>query len=199
MNIVLIRHAESRFNLKETGNLNSGLSERGKIQANEVAAFLKRKFDDIDKWIGYVSPFTRTLETAKTIDAHTGIKFDIDFRIAEYAHPSSGYGLKTLEIELPNKNKWQQKPESEADFLYRLEAFIESLKEKDGQYVVVSHAMPIYTMIHILLGTPMIPQWDRKILNTSVTWFKENKLKYFARFVNSGNDPRIDSDSISFI
>jgi hypothetical protein len=88
--LLLIRHAESEFNAKETKDLDSALTRNGRRQAIEVSAFLKRKFDDIKNWRGFVSPLLRTLQTAKIIHEHTDIRFDVDFRLIEYNNATPG-------------------------------------------------------------------------------------------------------------
>lgn len=204
MELLFLRHAESQWNAKESDHLDSAITKLGRKQAIEAAAFLKRKFDDIKEWNGIVSPFLRTLQTANIISEHTDLSFTADWGASEYG---GDYQCHT-EIEIParkekfpeffkgiNANSWQMTRELENVFFDRILKFIQQLK-KDEKYVIVSHAMPIYTMIYILKGIYVVPKWDRRILNTSVTWIKNGEMKYFARYVNSGKDPRPDRDEI---
>lgn len=204
MELLIVRHAESKFNAKESNHLDSEITKLGSKQAIDVASFLKRKFDDINEWNGIVSPFLRTLQTAKAINDLTDLNFTVDWGVSEYG---GGYSCRT-EIEIPARkerfpeffkgidtNSWQMTTEPENIFFDRILKFIQQLK-KDKKYVIVSHAMPIYTMIYILKGVYVVPKWDRRILNTTVTWIKNGEMKYFARYVNSGKDPRPDRDEI---
>jgi len=208
MELLLIRHAESQYNAKETDHLDSALTKLGRKQTIDVSAFLKRKFDDIQEWDGLVSPFLRTLQTAKTIYEHTDLKFKVDWRIHEYG---GDYACMTS-FDIPNRkdkfpeffedtevNSWKMIAEVKSDFFDRILKFVEWLQEYNGRYVIVSHAIPIYTMIYILKGIYRMPKWDRRILNTSVTWIWNNEIRYFARYVNSGKDPRPDGKEITLI
>lgn len=205
MQLLLIRHAQSQHNARETSDLDSGLTKWGKEQSTEVALFLKRAFDDIADWKGFTSPFLRTLQTSQIIKDHTKVDFEVNWDLHEYIHGSSGYTFGS-KLVIPNrKNKfpsffnsspssWSVHPEKDKDILARTMNFLDFVEKKGyDKVLLVSHAMPIYVMIYILQGTPMVPKWDRKILNTSVTWFENGTMRYFAKFVNSGDDPREDS------
>jgi broad specificity phosphatase PhoE len=125
----------------------------------------------------------------------------VNWDIREWAHKTSGYTRRVVKI--PNRHKtfpefftnsepeeYKQKYESKEQLLSRVINFINELKKRGGQYVIISHGMVIYTMIYILNGIFKVPVWDKKILNTSVTWYENDECKYFAKFVNSGQDPR---------
>lgn len=219
MEIILIRHAESEYNTKESRHLDSPITKNGRRQAIELSAFLKRKFDDISDWRGYVSPLLRTLQTAKIIHEHTEMRFDVEYRLVEYNNGSSGYPYNfILDIPVrrdwfadffrkvpPDQKFWRQEAEEEQILINRLTGYLNFLKSEhpNDKIILVSHAMPIYTMIYLLKDIAIVPKWDRKILNTSVTWFtnveNQPKCRYFARFVNSGRDPRPDGPVVPFI
>jgi broad specificity phosphatase PhoE len=199
MELILVRHAESLFNTRESKHLDAQLSKRGVRQCQEVANYLSKKLEN--EWHGFVSPYFRTLATANAIRKETGIEFDIDWRIREFSN-GAGYTRNThfdvefrpelfpeifRDMENPN---WVATFETGEDLIDRLLDFWCELKEKDGKYIMVSHAMPIYTMYNLINGTHTIPKWDKKILNTSVTHFIDEECNYFAKFVNSGVDPR---------
>ena len=207
MELLFIRHAESQFNAKETHDLDSALTKLGRKQAIDAAAFLKRKFDNIDEWEGYVSPFLRTLQTAKTINEHTNVKFKVDWGISEYG---GDYSCTTNIFVPARKEKfpdffkettiegWKMHSETEQELLNKTTKFLEKIQQVDGKYIIISHAMTIYTMINIIKGIMLVPKWDKRILNTSITWIVNNEIKYFARYVNSGKDPKPDGREILF-
>jgi broad specificity phosphatase PhoE len=206
MELLIIRHGESHFNTKETSNLNSPLTSLGRDQCYTCGAFLRRKFgDSISEWKGIVSPFLRTVQTADILNRYTECGFTVDWQIREFAHSNSGYsGAQTLEIPSYRDRfpefypegeppKYIQHMESEESLVSRVSEFLAELEDEDGKYIVVSHGLTIYTMIYVMNGNPQVPIWDRKVLNTSVTYFNDNKMVYFARFVNGGRDPRGDA------
>lgn len=207
MQLLLIRHGECQHNAKETDNLDSGLTKLGRKQSIELVAFLKRKWgDEMKEWKGFVSPFLRCLQTAQILWEHAEINFDVDWRLREWAHGSSGYHANT-HVEVPNRKikfpeffhvdappSWNVPGENETHLLARMIEFTNFVKKSNYEkIIVISHAMPIYTMIYILKDVPMVPKWDRKITNTSVTWYEHDRIRYFAKFINTGNDPRGDS------
>jgi len=203
MELLLIRHAESNFNSRKSKHLDSKLTARGKRQGGECAEFISRNFEDLEEWQGITSPYFRTLATSRMISKRTLIPFKIDWRVREYGHRSSGYHESTIirvperreefpEIfeSVPPKPEWAHGYETEDDLLERLVDFIQALRTENGKYIVVSHGVPIYTMIHILNGSHHVPAWDRQILNTSISHFEEDHFHYIAKFVNTGEDPR---------
>jgi len=205
--ILLIRHGESHFNTKDTHELDSSLTQRGRQQCFTCGNFLRRKFDDMSDWKGLVSPFLRTIQTADIINRYTDCNFEIEWQAREFSHISSGYsGDTVLKIpchkkqfpdfypdHIPDDHVFTQKMETNEDLLNRASEFITELQEDDDKYIIISHGQMIYTMIYIMNGTYKVPIWDKKILNTSVTYFKEDNMVYFARFVNNGKDPRRES------
>jgi len=202
MELLLIRHAESNFNSRKSKHLDSKLTIRGRQQGRECAEFLSRNFN-LEKWQGITSPYFRTLATSKIISKRTQVPFKIDWRIREYGHKSSGYAESTT-IRVPERRdefpeifegisanpEWNHGYETENNLLERLLDFIQELQSVGGKYIIVSHGVPIYTMIHILNGSHYVPAWDRQILNTSVSHFEEDHFHYIAKFVNTGEDPR---------
>jgi broad specificity phosphatase PhoE len=202
MELILIRHAESKYNTRESRHLDTALSDRGMRQREEVANYLAKKIDNIEGWLGLSSPFLRTLMTSDAIKQATGIPFKVNWKAREYGGPEYGKNVYKVPIrkEFPEYYQdvcdidWFNARESREEMLYRLIYFLNELKKEDGKYVVVSHGMPILVMYNILNGTHTVPKWDGTILNTSVTYFVDNECVYYAKFVNSGTDPRTGKD-----
>lgn len=200
--LILIRHAESGFNKRETKNLDSPLTKRGVRQATECGQFLARTFGSLEDWTGYVSPFHRTLQTAKIIHRQVASNFVVNWDFREWANKLNGYHSKKT-INILNRNRhypdffsgeepqyFNQHYEGCDAFLNRMITLKNDLVNQGGKKIIISHAMIIYTLINLLNGIEKIPIWDKKILNTSVTWFENGECKYLAKFVNSGKDPR---------
>lgn len=206
MELILIRHGESHFNTKDTQNLDSPLTTRGRQQCFTCGAFLRRKFGIMTDWEGLVSPFFRTLQTAEILDRYIECGFKIEWKAREFAHISSGYKGVVLNLpchkdkfpdyfpeDMPNDYIFTQEEETNKDLVDRVSEFVAELQNENGKYVIVSHGQMIYTMIYVMNGNYQVPIWDKRILNTSVTYFKDDRMVYFARYVNGGKDPRGES------
>jgi len=158
-------------------------------------------------WKGLASPFMRTLQTADILNRYTECGFEIEWQAREFAHISSGYSGETIlklpchkkkfpdfyPENLPDNYVFTQRMETNEDLIDRVSEFVTELRDEDGKYIVVSHGQMIYTMIYVLNGSYCVPMWDKKVLNTSVTYFQDDNMVYFARYVNGGKDPRKES------
>lgn len=173
MKLFLIRHGESMQNTKENYSIGLPdhkvyLSENGRNQANLAGAYLKSYLEekqiDISKSTLWVSPYTRTRETAKTINEHLGIT-DIkeDITLIEQR-----YGLfSDKEIEVLKKlypeefafyDKYYQNDgkfyakmpqgESPYDVALRTKQFLETIFRDDADPLfIVSHGTTIRTIV----------------------------------------------------
>lgn len=173
MKLFLIRHGESMQNTKENYSIGLPdhkvyLSENGRNQANLAGAYLKSYLEekqiDISKSTLWVSPYTRTRETAKIINEHLGIT-DIkeDITLIEQR-----YGLfSDKEIEVLKKlypeefafyDKYYQNDgkfyakmpqgESPYDVALRTKQFLETIFRDDADPLfIVSHGTTIRTIV----------------------------------------------------
>jgi broad specificity phosphatase PhoE len=193
MEILIIRHAESQHNVNKSKGLNSQITGCGLRQATELALFLKEAFPNLNEWTGIVSPYLRTLQTASLVSFFNDVKFKVDPLISEYRNGPSGYtdgkGITIPNLHESEPEEFKLEVETAQDLLNRMLEFKSSLKE-DGKYIVVSHGTPVETLYNILNGNHRVLPWSRQILNTSVTWFKDGRCEWFAKHVNSGEDPR---------
>lgn len=173
MKLFLIRHGESMQNTKENYSIGLPdhkvyLSEKGRNQANLAGAYLKSYLEekqiDISNSTLWVSPYTRTRETAKIINEHLGIT-DIkeDITLIEQR-----YGLfSDKEIEVLKKlypeefafyDKYYQNDgkfyakmpqgESPYDVALRTKQFLETIFRDDADPLfIVSHGTTIRTIV----------------------------------------------------
>ena len=173
MKLFLIRHGESMQNTKE--NYSVGLpdhkvylSELGKEQADKAGAFLLDYLEshkiDLSNATLWVSPYTRTRETAEIINHHlniTRIKEDITLIEQQYGlfsdkeidlirkmYPEE---FKYYDNYYQNNGKFYAKmPQGESpfDLAFRTRQFLETIFRDDADpLIIVSHGATIRTLV----------------------------------------------------
>jgi broad specificity phosphatase PhoE len=209
MEILFIRHAESLWNTKVTEDLDSDLSDLGRTSSLATAQWLKQNFD-FKGYIGLVSPYLRTLRTARDIADQCGVKFEIDC-LARENHVGDGGPKESIAIPFRNKefpdfdwaemkyefaideNQFFFNNRDVAKFVYDCELFLDALRMSDDNFVVVSHAVPIKVMVDIATGMDVVKMvkeytedWTRmckQIKNNSLTWIKDGKAEWMSKVV----------------
>lgn len=189
---MIIRHAETLYNIKETNFLDSSLTSRGIKQAIGLAEYLKTN-PDSNGFCGFVSPYRRTLQTAYEIHANTGIHFKVFPIIAEYA---AEWSRVPYEIKVEKHNKdfpmfdwslYEQaetfKTESFDTFLNRMRKVLNhDLPEKT---LIVTHGAVVYTLVDLLLGGNVLTDGYSQVTNASISFIRGNKPIYL--FKNEWN------------
>ena len=170
MKIYIVRHAQTRSNLKEMACKNQkkeGLTKEGKEQAKKLAEKLNKiKFDKI-----FISEARRTYETIlPLLKLKKDIPIKKDKRLNECKFGIfSGLTLKEAEKKYPNiyqarlKNKYSfriPKGESYKDVALRLNFFLNDLRKetKKSQFkniLIVTHATPLKVFLIKYLGFSM--------------------------------------------
>jgi 2,3-bisphosphoglycerate-dependent phosphoglycerate mutase len=173
MKIFLIRHGESTQNTKENYSIGRPdhkvcLTEQGKDEARQAGEFLKGYVEengiDLSNAVLWVSPYTRTRETASIINEYLGIKkVKEDITLIEQRYGLfSDKEIDTLRRMYPdqfshydnyyqNDGKFYAKlPQGEAPFdvALRTKQFIETIhRDKEDVLFVVSHGTTIRTIV----------------------------------------------------
>ena len=173
MKIFLIRHGESMQNTKENYKIGLPdhkvyLTEKGKEDAKKAGEFLKQYIEDnsigLDNSVLWVSPYTRTRETANIINSILGIeKVKEDITLIEQQYGLfSDKEIETLRIMYPeqfsfydnyyqNDGKFYAKlPQGESPFdvALRTKQFINTIyRDKEDVLFVVSHGTTIKTIV----------------------------------------------------
>jgi probable phosphoglycerate mutase len=102
MDLILIRHAEPERVVLESGVADPPLHERGRAQAERLAAWLAD--ERLDALV--VSPLRRARETATPVAAATGLVPIVDDGVAEYDATSSWY-IPLEELKATKDERWQ--------------------------------------------------------------------------------------------
>ena len=173
MKIFLIRHGESMQNTKENYLIGLPdhkvyLTKTGKIEARLAGEFLKKYIKDnqidISKSVMWISPYTRTRETAGIINSILGIqKVKEDITLIEQQYGLfSDKEIETLKRMYPeqfafydnyyqNDGKFYAKlPQGESPFdvALRTKQFIDTIyRDKEDVLFVVSHGTTIKTIV----------------------------------------------------
>lgn len=143
MNIVLVRHGQTDWNVKNMlqGRTNIELNCKGKEQAKETAKKLANiKIDKI-----YVSPLKRTIETSKQINKNRNIETVIDNRLIE-----RGFGEFEGKSNIDIKKYWDYENnlsnneiEPIKDLFSRVYSLLEDIyelyKDTDKTILLVTH------------------------------------------------------------
>lgn len=155
MRLLLIRHAESTGNRQRRlqGRADFPLTERGRRQAQELAAALSRQAVRAV----HSSPIKRALDTAEAIAAHFGLKVEVETALQEYDFGELS-GLTWPEIRERRPQLIEQLLSDSADFPhYPAEEGREAFRERvrgalwgiaerhagEEAVAVVTHAGPI--------------------------------------------------------
>lgn len=209
MKIFLIRHGESMQNTKENYNIGLPdhkvyLTEQGKEEARLAGEFLKKYIEDnnidISNSTMWISPYTRTRETASIINKILNIKKvkeDITLIEQQYGLFSDKEIAKIKEMYpdqfeyydnyYQNDGKFYAKlPQGESPFdvALRTKQFIDTIyRDKEDVLFVVSHGTTIKTIVMNFFHYS--PEWYSKEItpgNCSIrlidTDEKDNTEKY---------------------
>lgn len=194
MNIYLLRHGETEENYKKTyyGNLDVSLTQKGESEGRRAFDILKGvKFSSI-----YSSEKKRAIDTAKIGFEDYPIIIDkrlneINFGVFE------GKTYKEIEKEFPKEHKdwmdnWKTfippKGESYESLYKRVENFMNELKEKSGENVlIVTHGGVIRSIYSYILGGNLDFYWKFSSKTGGVSLVKyEEDFFYIDSIINIG-------------
>lgn len=169
MRIYLVRHGQSQGNVHFIPGAirpkTDPLTELGREQAKQAARLLKSQH--IRPTIVISSPYTRALDTARTIQKELGISLIEDKRLGEY-NPGDWDGVHIDDFtkqfsKLPNNERHIFRPPHGESWLDEAQRFNDAIEkaEADGHacVVFVSHYDPIRAVVNLLtMRSPKI--WD---------------------------------------
>lgn len=163
--IYLVRHGETHFNREGRlqGHVDSGLTDRGRGQAEAVAAQLKELVGDPGGWRILASPLGRTRRTAQIIAARLGVAdIEIEPRLIEVswgdwdgrlrselaaAYPDT-FGRSNWAFHAPTGESYEAMRE-------RLSSWLADLpREGDRRIIAVSHGVTSRVLRGLYAGLP---------------------------------------------
>jgi broad specificity phosphatase PhoE len=176
--LTLVRHGETSANLTGVwhGSTDTPLTERGRRQAQRVAAFLAERHPDATTV--YSSPLERARDTAALISDRLGVPLVIDVDLSEY-HLGSWEGISYSDLH--QKHRFWEEIKKDADFAPHggesprvvVERFTGSLKRiakahQGERVIVVAHGGALSMVLAALLDGDY-SQWKRVMHNCAVS------------------------------
>lgn len=178
MRLIILRHAESEGNKTKIvqGQIETGLTEKGKNQAKALAEALKNEKIDII----FCSTMKRARQTfEEIIKYHSGANIFFDKRLVEMHFGKFQGGPreplhKALE-EFTGKYEDFKADGGESfnDIILRSKSFLDELETyKNKTVLVVSHGRIVRAMISLLLKKPLKDVMNSWIENATITEFE---------------------------
>jgi len=179
--LTVVRHGESNWNTegRQQGHLDSGLSERGRTQAQAIAARLRGQHYAAV----YTSDLGRAKETALIIDQLLGIGLSVEPRLRE-RHLGVFQGLTWPEIEQQHPEAFQAFNTGDPDYVIpggesahqRFERTVGCLENIARKHVgtnvlVVAHSGVLNGLMHAALQIPLGAPRRFKLWNASLSLF----------------------------
>jgi broad specificity phosphatase PhoE len=188
----IVRHGQSEFNAGLTDRFNSEVTIKGLDQASKAGEYLAKEITNPQDYVGYVSPYTRCLQTALAIHYRTGIDFVPMGELGESPEDIHGRD-KSQNLSVWNMSghfptfDWTEfgfqydYHENRETYLSRLDRMIETMNATGKNLIVVSHATPIADLIRKICfdgrNEPMT------IANCSITLIEDGKPVYIGKTV----------------
>ncbi len=159
LDLILVRHGQSQWNVDQTGGEDSVLTDLGRMQARRAGAYLATRFQ-IDAL--YASSYVRARETAEIINGFLGLELVLepDFREAQYDY---GAGLNLFADPCaalaphPAVEPWQIS-EYYAGFQARVVGALTRIlsAHPEGQVAMVLHGGTMATIVRTITGSHQI-------------------------------------------
>ncbi len=180
MNLILVRHGETDWNLQERmqGRTDTPLNERGMAQAEQAAARLAAE-DPIE--VLYTSPLMRARVTAEIIGKEFKLDPIADVRLTERGVGQlEGLTLTEIGKTFPEVVKaWREDKErvilpgaeDQVEFHRRVMSFLEMVRDRHAgqQVAVVTHGGTLSMFFAILLGLDIHKRFPFRFDNTSIS------------------------------
>lgn len=188
--IFLIRHGESQYNTGNANCLDSALTETGMSQCIKTSIWLTSNIE-LEEFVGFTSPYLRTLQTASVISLISDVRFSVNDNIREFRffqHEDVKIDNRSIMFSNLQWNKdWLVESKTfqfeEFDQIVdRAYVFLNSLEERHiDKAIVVSHGIPIVVIEKLLTGYTR-----RKIMQEVEEATKEFKNEYYKSIWNCG-------------
>ena len=185
--LIIIRHARSKFNLRSSDHLDDSLSEFGERQARNNGEFFKEAMD-VTGHTCYTSPFLRCLQTTALMNASVKLQPIVLPELREYLNHSSGRS-----VHVPNRQNeycqfnWNRYPDAGEEYKEEFnETFLQRMHDAyhqlDDSSIVVTHGLPALVLLHVASeNTTSVPVWDHSIDNCSISVIRKGRVVWRGR------------------
>jgi len=167
MELIIVRHGQSRYNARLSDELDTELTDVGWEQASSMAAGLSRHVD-LSGFLGICSPYIRTVQTSTKL-ADLKIPFVVhggprEYYVTSYSHKDldGTGGVFISRRDIPGviypKDQWHRDGrffprESTETFVERIKLFWYDLVGRDqDKFIVVSHGAPCRMLTEFATG-----------------------------------------------
>lgn len=179
--IIAVRHGETEWNRveKQQGQLNSNLTEQGRLQAKAIGDCLQSM--SIDAF--YSSDLGRALETSRIISEFIKIDFTTDKRLRE-RHLGTLQGLTKEEFRKKYPDEWLRFKKNDPDYVLpegesgrqrydRATRCVEDLVSKNAgkTLLLVSHGGVIMSFFYKTLNLPLHRKRTFSLFNGAINAF----------------------------
>ena len=159
MDLLIVNHGKAQKQKGVSIDPDGALMDIGMKQACLTGAWLKYNFY-YKEYIGYTSPYLKTLQTASAFSEILNINFEVDAQLREF-----NIGV-SKESKIPNRSvqfdnlhwpikEWEDdkkfKNETISDFLERCVGFLEKIKNKN-KVLIVSHTANCVALAQLAIG-----------------------------------------------
>lgn len=173
--LIIVRHARSLHNIRESEDLDCSLSDYGFMQAKKVGHFMSAHMSNVGTFRYFTSPFLRCLQTMHELTSQINPTYPATVlpSLREYINHSG------REVEIPRRSgvfldmNWSSyqtqtfKDEFNEQILNRI---YDAYEELPPRSVVVTHGIPAMILLQAATGREhSIPVWDHSIDNASIT------------------------------
>lgn len=221
MEILIIRHAECQSNTGITESLDSALTDYGMSQACITGKWLAMNLK-LDSFVGYTSPYLRTIQTASVISELAGVQFTVHSGLREYRFIKKGPEVKDNGINVLNRSiafqnitwplhEWKDNsnfiPSEDINSLIdRSMAFIVELVESHiEKTMIITHSTPGIVLSKLISGQKRkdIKQECEEALEIMKNGVKKSENPFIGGFKNCGmtylkNDEMIWSSKVVY-
>lgn len=191
--LIIVRHGRSLYNVRQTKDLDSALTDHGKRQA-AAAGRLVAKHIGFHFGMCFTSPFLRCLQTSEIIDKHLPShalvrrsRFHVMPGLREYVNHSGTHALvpsratEFKDFSWPTDiEEWNFEREHNEEFMNRMTKVYMDLPSVS---LVVTHGLPAMLLARIATNPAgnEIPIWDNSLDNGSVTLIVNGRPVWYGR------------------
>ena len=182
--IYIIRHGQTELNHAQVlqGRSDQPLNENGRIQAKEASVMLHRHgihFDYV-----FASPLIRAVQTAEIVALDKNPVLDVRLIEMDYG-PYEGADLQNPSPELQLffsdfiHNPAPEGMEQLSEVINRTGAFLEEIRNIDGNVLISTHAIAMKGMLEYLTPDAHGSYWSKYIGNCAI-YFTDNSDGHFS-------------------
>lgn len=186
MDILIVTHGETDYQLKRSNNFDLSLSSLGVNKIKQLANWISKNIK-INKFIGLTSPYCSCLETTSLIQEKIDLKFIINQTIRDFISEQESKGAYIISRKNKFKNiQWNSfwdkksiffKSENENDLKKRINSMISRIDSKSNYFFVTHPLIAKFTFSFLCKENANTCEYG------SLTYIKDNKPIWYSKVV----------------